>query len=169
MQHRHSVIILGAVVACVLSGVGHAQTQATRATVEALSDIVGTWQSDTTNGTSALSTCAWTPQHGAVICEQTLTTPNGVHRALNMFTFEPAAGKFFFYVLGQPGDEMRAVSLAIERHVWIYGGQTRGPNGSYSRTVNDFTAKDSYSWQVETSSDGERWTPGLHGKSMRVR
>jgi len=145
------------------------QSSSTAPSVELLGDIVGTWQSDTTNGTSALSTCAWTPQHGAVLCEQTVTTPNGVRHALNLFTFDRAAGKFVFYVLSQPGDPMRPVPLAIDRHVWIYGGQTRDANGNFSRTVNDFTAKDSYAWRLESSTDGERWTSGAHGMSRRVR
>jgi hypothetical protein len=134
-----------------------------------LGDIVGTWQSDTTNGTSAVSSCAWTPQRGGVLCEQTVTTPAGERHALNLFTFDRAAGKFFFYVLGQPGDAMRAVPLAIDKHVWIYGGQSRDANGGFSRTVNDFTAKDFYAWRLESSADGEVWTAGIHGRSRRVR
>ena len=137
--------------------------------VDALGDIVGTWQSDTTNGMSALSSCAWTPQHGAVLCEQTITTPGGPRRALSLFTFDAGAGKFVFYTLGQPSDAMRPVPLTIDRHIWIYGGQTKDPNGAFSRTVNDFTAKDSYTWRLESSTDGERWTPGIHGMSRRVR
>ncbi len=139
------------------------------ATVDALGDIVGAWQSDTTNGTSALSTCAWTPQHGAVLCEQTITTPAGPRHALNLFTFDATTGKFTFYALGQPGDAMRPVPLAIDRHIWIYGGRARDGNGNWSRTVNDFTAKGSYTWRLESSTDGERWTPGMHGMSRRVR
>jgi len=137
--------------------------------IDALGDIVGVWQSDTTNGTSALSGCAWTAQHGAVLCEQTITTPGGVRHALSLFTFDAAAEKFVFYTLGQPGDAMRPVPLTIDRHIWIYGGQARDANGNWSRTVNDFTAKDSYAWRLESSTDGERWTPGIHGASKRVR
>jgi hypothetical protein len=103
------------------------------------------------------------------VCEQTIATPNGPRHALNVFTFDPRAVKFFFYVLGQPGDAMRPVPLAIDKHIWTYGGQTRDANGSYSRTVNDFTAKDSYSWRAATSPDGERWTAGAHGRSRRIR
>ena len=137
--------------------------------VELLGDIVGVWQSDTTSGMSAVSSCAWTPQHGGVLCEQTIATPNGKRHALNLFTFDPNAKKFFFYVLGQPGAGMQAVPLSIDRHVWTYGGQARDANGQFSRTVNDFTAKDSYSWRVETSRDGEHWTAGAHGLSRRSK
>jgi hypothetical protein len=137
--------------------------------VEALGDVVGVWQSDTTGGTSALSSCAWTPQRGGVVCEQTITTPAGVRHALSLYTFDAASGKFTFYGLGQAGDVMRPVPLSIADHIWIYGGQAREQSGNWSRTVNDFTAKDSYSWRLESSVDGERWTAGLHGSSRRVR
>jgi hypothetical protein len=107
-----------------------------------------------------------------VLCEQTITTPDAVRHALSVFTFDAGAGKFVFYTLGQPGDAMRPVPLAIDRHIWIYGGQTADNSGKFYRTVNDFTAltaSDSYSWHLESSTDGEHWTPGIGGKSKRVR
>ena len=67
-------------------------------------------------------------------CEQTITTPAGIRHALSLFSFDPAAGKFVFYALGQPGDVMRPVPLAIDRHVWIYGGQAEDGSGTFSRT-----------------------------------
>jgi len=143
--------------------------QATRASAQALADIVGVWQSDTTNGISARSSCAWTPQHGAVVCEQTITAPEGERHALSLFTYDAADGKFVFYTVGQPGDAIGPVPLAIDRHIWIYGGRTRDNSGKFFRTVNDFTASDSYSWRSESSTDGEHWTPGIGGKSTRVR
>jgi hypothetical protein len=57
-----------------------------RTGVEALAAIVGTWQSDVVDGRSALSNCVWTPQHAAVLCEQTITSQAGVRHALNLFT-----------------------------------------------------------------------------------
>lgn len=136
--------------------------------VDALADIVGTWQSDTTNGTSALSACAWTPQRAGVVCDQTISTPNGVQHATDLFTFDRGAGRYVFYVLGRPGDAMSPVALAIDRHVWTYGGRERNANGVYTRTVNDFTQSGAYTWRVESSSDGVHWTEGLHGRSRRV-
>ena len=136
--------------------------------VEALGAIVGVWQSDTTDGNSALSSCAWTPQRGAVLCEQTITTPGGERHALNLFTFNSTTGSYSFYVLGQPGDPMRPVALAIKGKIWIYGGQAPGPDGRTYRTVNDFSAPGSYTWRQESSSGGEQWTAGAHGQSRRV-
>jgi hypothetical protein len=136
--------------------------------VEALADVVGVWQSDTTNGTSALSACAWTPQRAGVLCDQTITTPNGEQHAIDLMTFDRKAGKYVFYVLGTPGDVMNPVPLSIERHVWVYGGQRRGANGVFTRTVNDFSESGAYTWRAETSTDGVHWTEGVHGRSRRV-
>ena len=165
MRPQHVALVLAGTISF---GISTSSVRQVAPDVELLADIVGVWQSDTTNGTSAVSSCAWTPQHGGVLCEQTITMPSGTRRALNLFTFDPAAGKFFFYGLGQPGDGMRAVPLAIDRHVWIYGGLTRDANGNFGRTVNDFSAKDAYSWRLESSADGAQWTPGMHGRSRRV-
>jgi hypothetical protein len=159
--------------AAALSGSGCALVHATMHRqpppgVDALADIVGAWQSDTTNGTSALSICAWTPQRSGVVCDQTISTPRGEQHALDLFTLDRAAGKYVFYVLGRPGDAMNPVSLSIDRHVWIYGGQQRSPNGAFTRTVNDFTRSDAYTWRVESSTDGEHWAEGAHGQSRRI-
>lgn len=136
--------------------------------VDALADIVGTWQSDTTNGTSALSACAWTPQRAGVLCDQTITSSNGEQHATDLFTFDHATRRYIFYVLGKPGDVMNPVPLAIDGHVWTYGGQQRNANGVYTRTVNDFTQSGVYTWRVESSTDGAHWSAGLHGLSRRI-
>jgi len=137
--------------------------------VEALGDVVGVWQSDTTNGASALSSCVWTPQHSGVLCEQTVTTPSAVLHALNLYTFDPATGRYTYYGVTQPGQPVRPVPITIDGHLWFYGGATPDQGGTYRRTVNDFSARDSYTWRQESSSDGTHWTAGAHGGSRRVR
>lgn len=165
-----AVISSLAVVLMSSSAIAHRSPRLT-ATIEdarALGAIVGRWQSDTTGGTSALSDCAWTPQRGAVICEQTITSPAGVRRALDLYTFDSTAHKFAFYVLGKPGDTMQPIDFAVDGTTWTYGGRVRAPNGNYNRTINDFSAGESYTWRAESSPDGERWTAIAHGRSVRV-
>ena len=135
-----------------------------------LGDIVGVWQSDTTAGNSALSDCAWTPQHGAVICEQTISTPTGIRHAQNLFTVDLRGNRFAFYGLSQPGDPMRPVPLSIDSHIWIYGGTAPDSPVTWSRTVNDFNATGTYTWRQESSLDGQHWTAGgAHGLSRRLK
>ncbi len=151
----------------VAPGVG-AQPTAPAPGVEPLGAIVGVWQSDATNGVSARSSCAWSPQGLAVTCDQTITTAAGVQHAINFFTLGPKAGSFVFYVLPNPGDTLRPVPLNIDGSTWIYGGEAPGSNGKWFRTLNDFSKRDEYSWRLETSDDGKSWRTTNAGRSQRV-
>jgi hypothetical protein len=137
--------------------------------LQALNAIVGTWQSDVVDGRSALSSCAWTPQHTAVLCEQTITAPDDVHRALNFFTFDPASSKYFLYVVAQPGNSAAQVPIVIDGARWIYGGGAPASGQRRFRTINDFSERDSYTWWTESSDDGERWTRVTGGRNTRTR
>lgn len=135
----------------------------------ALSPIVGEWQSDTVSGTSARSTCTWSPRHGAVLCEQSITAPTGVTTALTLFAPDSTDGQFVLYVLSRPGSTLNPVAFTIRDHYWYYGGQKPEGDGRYYRTVNDFTRADVYLWRQESSADGKEWAAGVHGQSRRIR
>ncbi len=135
---------------------------------EALGAIVGEWQSDVVEGRSARSSCIWTPQHTAVLCEQTIIAPDGEHHALDLYTFDPRSGKYFFYLVQQPGNFAQPVPLRIDGAIWTYGGTNAATDGRRFRTINDFSGKDTYSWRLETSTDGEHWTTTRGGHSERV-
>ena len=134
-----------------------------------LASIVGEWQSDTVGGTSARSACTWSPQHGAVICEQRISAPTGVTTAVNVFAPDSADGEFVLYVLSRPGSTMQPVAFSIRGHHWYYGGRKPERDGRYYRTVNDFTRADVYLWRQESSADGKEWEAGVHGQSRRIR
>ena len=134
----------------------------------ALGALAGTWQSDTVNGVSARSQCDWTAAHGALACEQTVTTPQGRRHALDLFAFDSASGKYVFYLLLAPGDTMRPTPLGISGPIWTYGGTAPGKDGKWYRTINDFTATSAYTWRQESSADGVHWTVGQGGRSTRV-
>ncbi len=136
----------------------------------ALDAIVGTWQSDTVGGAWALSACARSPQGTAVVCEQTITLPDGVHHAVNVFTVDSAAGRYAYYGITRPGAPVRAVPLAIAGRVWTYGGLEPAPDSVYYRTVNDFSGgPGGYTWRAESSRDGVHWTVQAHGRETRAR
>ncbi len=137
--------------------------------VEGLAPIVGTWQSDVVDGRSALSSCVWTPQRTAVLCEQTITSQSNVRHALNLFTFDPGASRYYLYVVPQAGKPVATVTIAIEGTRWIYGGEPAAGAQRRFRTINDFSTPDSYSWWTESSDDGEHWTRVTGGRSVRVQ
>ena len=132
-----------------------AQQAASSATESrALAPIVGVWQSDVVDGHAARSNCAWSPDGAAVICEQAITSPQGIQHALNFFTRDPRGGRFVFYVLNDPGDTIRPVPLSIDGAVWTYGGGVPGPDGKTWRTINDFSKPGAYTWKAQMSADG---------------
>jgi len=135
---------------------------------EPLGAIVGVWQSDATQGISARSTCDWSPQGTAVICDQAITTVAGVQHVLNFFTHNSKTGAFVFYIVPNPGDTLTPVPLGINGLIWTYGGLSPAPNGKWFRTINDFSKKDEYSWRLETSDDGTSWRTANGGRSQRV-
>ncbi len=134
-----------------------------------LHSIVGEWQSDTTSGISARSSCGWSPQHGGVLCEQRITTPGSSSRALDLFVPDTTNGAFVLYVVSHPGSELAPVPFTIRGHEWVYGGTKADPDGVYYRTVNDFSNIDSYDWRQETSKNGKDWTVGIHGHVRLIK
>lgn len=162
------LLIVFEVIVALLLSLGKATAQE-ESGVRALNDIVGTWQSDTVNGTSALSRCEWTPARLAVLCEQEIHTRNGLRHAENLFTYDPQSSRYFFYVLSLPGDSIAPIPLEINNHVWTYGGKAAGPDGRTRRTVNEFSAADEYLWRQELSADGSNWTIQSRGRARRVR
>lgn len=134
---------------------------------DALHDIVGIWQSDTSDGVSARSACSASPQGDAVICEQRIATPTGSRHALNTFVVDPSNHRYVYYGINEPGSVIEPVPLTIMNHLWVYGG-SRAADGKYYRTINDFSAVDSYVWRQETSTDSVHWTTGRHGRVVRV-
>lgn len=160
----------GFAVVVLMLGASALRAQAPGSGADLLADIVGTWQSDTVGGRSALSVCDWSPQEHGVICEQTLTTPAGLRHALSVFLPDSTGRQFIYYGIYQPGQDAPATSLEITGHVWIYGGMSRSPDGMFYRTVNDFTAHNgSYVWRQESSHDGVQWTVGPEGRAVRKR
>ena len=165
---RTSMVVAAILVAGVRPAA--AQSAASGPDPAALDAIVGTWQSDTVGGAWALSTCARSPQGGAVICEQTITTPGGVRHAVNVFAVDSAAGRYAYYGIVQPGAPVRPVPLAIAGRVWTYGGLEPAPDSLYHRTINDFSGgPGGYTWRAESSRDGLNWVVQVQGRATRRR
>jgi hypothetical protein len=138
-----------------------------QSSADRLAPIVGTWQSDTVNGIAARSDCRWSATGGAVLCEQEISTPNGPHHALDLFVPDSTPGRATLYVVNAAGDTLRPVPIAITGATWTYGGTAPGTDGTWWRTINDFSATASYTWRAEKSTDGKAWTRVMGGRSVR--
>ncbi len=166
--HRISLVAVSCSAAGPLAAQGAPAVHSSRG-VEALAAIVGTWQSDTANGVAARSECIWTPAHGAVLCDQQITTPTGPHTALNLFTVQAADGRYELYVLNRPGEPMYQVQFTIEGPIWTYGGEAPDADGQFARTINEFSGSDTYTWRQESRANGEEWKTVSQGRSRRIR
>lgn len=134
-----------------------------------LDAIVGTWQSDTTDGISARSVCAPSPSGSAVVCEQRIATPRGEQRAVNVFVVDSAHARIAYFGITEPGAGVRPAPVTIVGRVWTYGGLVQQDDGMFYRTINDFSRWDKYTWRQESSRDGVTWLVGQRGRVRRVR
>lgn len=160
----------GGLAVVLMLGTSALRAQTPAAGADPLSDIVGTWQSDTVGGTSALSVCDWSPLERGVVCEQIITTPGGVEHAVSVFLPDSTGRRYSYYGIYGSGHDASATTLEIRGHVWVYGGLTRAGDGLYHHTVNDFSAHNgSYVWRQESSPDGVQWTVLQEGRASRRR
>lgn len=136
--------------------------------VDGLAAIIGTWKGTGATGAMVLSTCAWTPQHVAVVCDQTISPADGERHVTNVYAFNAVDKRYVFYSLGKPGEPIQAVPLTIAGHVWTYGGARPPDGGLIYRTINDFEKASSYTWKIQSSRDGAAWTTIVEGTSTRA-
>jgi hypothetical protein len=158
----HRPVVLALVVTLAAPSAVVAQRSPSR-----LAPIVGTWQSDTVNGISARSECTLSADGSAVLCDQLVSTPTGIHHVLDLFTADSAPGRAVLYVVNQPGDTLRPLPITIAGPIWTYGGTAPAKDGTWWRTINDFSATDSYTWRAEKSTDGKVWATVMGGRSVR--
>lgn len=118
---------------------------------------------------SFLSNCAWIPQHGAVLCDQKISSPSGYRAALNLFTVRPGGHGYELYVVVNPGDPAYQSHLSISGAVWTYGDSTPDASGVVSRTINDFSRHDYYAWRREIRTKSGDWRVVEQGRSRRLR
>jgi len=135
-----------------------------------LDQLVGRWQSDTVAGASIAYHCEPSPIGPGLICHETLTRPAGVERWVGVYLPDSASQSYLYYELAGTERPTAPSRLTISHDVWTFGGTTPGPDGSYQRTVHDFSAHNgTFSWRKESSRDGVHWTPERGGIVRRKR
>lgn len=65
-------------------------------------------------------------------------------RLINLFTFDPESQRYFLYVVTQPRGPSAPVPIFIDGKRWTYGGVSPNGESKRIRTINDFSAHDSY-------------------------
>jgi hypothetical protein len=120
---------------------------------------------------SGITTCAWSPDHVFVVCDQALTVSGKPVRQFSVYGYDPDAGKFHFYGLSPSADKARTPDLVITAggQRWEYDNteEIKGKPVRF-RTVNVFRDVDHVEWWSEYSADdGAHWTRMGEGKEAR--
>jgi len=108
---------------------------------------------------SAETTCNWSPNHGFLLCDQIVHTPEGTtQNDLSIYTYNEKAHAYAFFGLSRDDSHVRAPKLTINGKRWIYLGQfDDGGKHIQFRTVNDFTSATAVTYRAEYSEDGSHW------------
>ena len=74
------------------------------------------------NKASAVTTCAWSPDHIFVICDQDINFGGQPMRDLSIYASDAKSGKFYFYgiSLGQEKPRSTALDISANGERWIY-------------------------------------------------
>lgn len=135
-----------------------------------LEDMVGAWQTDTVGGTSAHFTCERSPEDRALICDESISHPGGVEHVLGVYSPDSLPDRYVYIEVSARGAPLVPTRLLIADHVWIFGGDRLASDGSYHRTLHDFTAPTgTFFWRKESSRDGVHWTLERGGTGHRRR
>src|SRR5437764_1983246 len=106
---------------------------------------------------SGVTTCAWSPNHVFLVCDQDVTFNGAPMRDLSIYVFDPKANAFHFYQVTPEGGQPHATSLQISSDgtKWIYlgSGDMGGGKKVQFRTSNQFHGNDQVDWWSESSGD----------------
>jgi hypothetical protein len=122
---------------------------------------------------NGVSTCAWSPDHVYVVCDQNIEADDGPLLLLSIYAFDPKTSKYHFYGMDRSGEQPRSGDLEISRNgdYWVYPGsaEIQGKTVQF-RTTNEFHGKDAVEWRSEFSTDGGKtWTKTGEGKETRQK
>ena len=125
------------------------------------------------NKTSAVTTCAWSPDHIFVVCDQDINFGGTPMRDLSIYAFATKTNKFYFYgiSLGQENPHNAKLDISDDGNHWVYFStdDIKGKSVQF-RTVDQFHGKDAVDWRSEFSADGGKtWTKTGEGKETRQK
>jgi hypothetical protein len=125
------------------------------------------------NKASAVTKCAWSPDHVFVICDQDIIFGGTPMRELSIYTYAPKTGKYYFYgvSLGEEKPRNTALDISDNGERWMYSS-TNDIQGKpvQFRTTNQFHGNDAVEWWSEFSTDGGKsWTKTGEGKETREK
>ena len=122
---------------------------------------------------SSVTTCAWSPDHIFVVCDQDVTDNGATLRFLSVYAFDPKSSTCHFYGLSPEGDRPRTgdVDISADGARWEYVTRTQIKDKPvWFRTINQFPDNDHVNWWSEYSTDeGRHWTRSGEGAESRKK
>ena len=122
---------------------------------------------------SGVSTCAWSPDHVFVVCDQDVKDGGQAMRFLSIYSFDPASGSYHFFGISPEGGRPHAGDVAVSENGahWEYLTKTTVKEKPvWFRTVNQFKNADEVDWWSEYSTDeGKHWTKTGGGTEKREK
>jgi hypothetical protein len=120
-----------------------------------------------------VSTCAWSPDHIFVVCDQDVKDNGTAMRFLSIYSFDPKNSAHHFYGLSPDGSRPRNgdVSISSDGTHWEYLTKTEIKDKPvWFRTTNQFKGDDQVDWWSEYSTDeGQHWTKTGWGVEKREK
>jgi hypothetical protein len=120
-----------------------------------------------------VSTCAWSPDHIFVACDQDVNDNGKKMRFLSVYTFDPENSSYHFYGMSPDGGQPRAGNITVTENGtnWEYLTKTTIKDEPvWFRTINQFKTNDQVDWWSEYSTDeGRHWTKTGGGSEKREK
>lgn len=165
-----------AILSLTIAGAGLAPLPASAAPIDELNRFAGTWQSQGTfvdspyqkaGSATATTNCAWSLDHGFMICQQSVTMNGAPDSDLGIYTYDATANVYHFYNVHQ--SRTTTSNIIVDGNTITYPFSfTAGGKSVVIRTLNIWQNADSYLWRTEYSTDnGATWSLMGSGKSDR--
>ncbi len=122
---------------------------------------------------SGATTCAWSPDHIFVVCDQDVMDGTAKMRLLSIYGFDPKKKTFHFYGLSLEGDAPRSGTLLVNsagnRFEYFSDAEINGKKVQFM-TTNEFKTDDEVEWSSSFSTDeGQHWTKMGGGSEQRKK
>jgi hypothetical protein len=121
----------------------------------------------------AVTSCAWSPDHIFVVCDQDVKDNGKGMRFLSVYSFDPATSAYHFFGLSPEADRPRTGDVSISENGthWEYLTKTTvADKPVWFRTTNQFKGTDQVDWWSEYSKDeGTSWVKTGGGAEKRQR
>jgi len=158
-----------------VGGSGYAQTKVlTGGGVKKLEVFVGTWRAEATDSASkgkisAVNTCAWSPNGGYLIADQSVTMNGASTNNLSIYSYNPGTDDYTLTLVGIPGRAPFTVPIAYRGDTLIYhSAYTDNGRRYYNRTLNIFSSPREYVYLIQSSEDSIHWQTNGEGRSRKV-